>query len=121
MHLLALTKRSAFYIEEKRHIEERHISPVHLIVLHLPAKEVAARSQTPSLLSKASAWRRHTGSACSQSEMRTLMPVKDGPVRKGARYSLGQVSKGDDNQMYDVITSVTLLRFGISCKYSMQA
>lgn len=47
MHLLALTKRSAFYIEEKRHIAERHISPVHLIVLHLPAKEVAARSQTP--------------------------------------------------------------------------
>lgn len=33
----------------------------------------------------------------------------------------GQVSKGDDNQMYDVITSVTLLRFGISCKFSMQA
>lgn len=31
------------------------------------------------------------------------------------------VSKGDDNQMYDVITSVTLLRFGISCKFSMQA
>lgn len=42
MHLLALTKRSAFYIEEKRHIEERHISPVHFIVLHLPAKEVTA-------------------------------------------------------------------------------
>lgn len=51
MHLLALTKRSAFYIEEKRHIEERHISPVHLIVLHLPAKEVTAQSQLPSLLS----------------------------------------------------------------------
>lgn len=52
MHLLALTKRSAFYIEEKRHTEERHISPVHLIVLHLPAKEVTAQSQLPSLLSK---------------------------------------------------------------------
>lgn len=51
MHLLALTKRSAFYIKEKRHIEERHISPVHLIVLHLPAKEVTAQSQLPSLLS----------------------------------------------------------------------
>lgn len=38
MHLLALTKRSAFYTEEKRHIEDRHISPVHLIVLHLPVK-----------------------------------------------------------------------------------
>lgn len=50
MHLLAPTKRSAFYIEEKRHKEERHISPVHLIVLHLPAKEVTAQSQTPSLL-----------------------------------------------------------------------
>ncbi len=51
MHLLALTKRSAFYIEEKRHKEERHISPVHLIVLHLPAKEVTAQSQIPPLLS----------------------------------------------------------------------
>lgn len=38
MHLLAPTKRSAFYIEEKRHIEERNISLVHLIVLHRPAK-----------------------------------------------------------------------------------
>lgn len=52
MHLLALTKRSAFYTEEKRHIEERHISPVHLIVLHLPAKEVTAERQLPSTLSK---------------------------------------------------------------------
>lgn len=51
MHLLAPTKRSAFYIEEKRHKEERHISPVHLIVLHLPANEVTAQSQIPSLLS----------------------------------------------------------------------
>lgn len=49
------------------------------------------------------------------------MPVNDGPASKGARFCLGQVSKGDDNQMYDVITSVTLLRFGISCKFSMQA
>lgn len=44
MHLLAPTKRSAFNIEEKRHIEERHISPVHLIVL-------ITQSQIPSLLS----------------------------------------------------------------------
>lgn len=38
MHLLALTIRSAFYTEEKRHKKDRHISPVHLIVLHLPVK-----------------------------------------------------------------------------------
>lgn len=37
MHLLAPTKRSAFYIDEKRHKEERHIIPIHLIVLHMPA------------------------------------------------------------------------------------
>lgn len=48
MHLLALTKRSAFYTEDKRHIEDRHISPIHLIVLHLP--EVTAQIQIPSTL-----------------------------------------------------------------------
>lgn len=59
-----------------------------------------------------------------------LQPVKDnnadaserdGPTGKGVRCSRGWVSKGDDNQMFDVITSVTFLRFGISCKFSMQA
>lgn len=49
------------------------------------------------------------------------MLVKDGSIGRGVRYSRGQVCKGDDNQMYDVIASVTLLRFGISCKFSMQA
>lgn len=63
MHLLALTKRSAFYIEEKRHIDERHISPVHLIVLHLPAKEVTAKSQTPFLLLSTE---RLTGPSCQR-------------------------------------------------------
>ncbi|KAF6727403.1 hypothetical protein FQA47_021204 [Oryzias melastigma] len=38
----------------------------------------------------------------------------------GVRDSEGRVSKGDDNQISDVITSVTLLGFGISCKFSMQ-
>lgn len=51
MHLLALTQRSAFYSEEKRHVDERHTSPVHLIVLRLPAMEVTAQSQLPFLLS----------------------------------------------------------------------
>lgn len=59
-----------------------------------------------------------------------LPPVKDsdidasetdGATGEGARCCRGWVSKGDDNQMFDVITSVTFLRFGISCKLSMQA
>lgn len=49
MHLLALTKRSAFYFEEKRRIEERHISPVCGIVLRLPTKEVTGQIQCRGL------------------------------------------------------------------------
>jgi len=58
MHLMALTKRSAFYIEEKRHIEERHISPVHLIVLITEPDIIPAehRETDCTLLAKASSW-----------------------------------------------------------------
>lgn len=67
MHLLAPTKRSAFYIEEKRQTEERHIIPLHLIVLHLPANGGHGTEPNPTravhrgtdwtLLSKALTWR----------------------------------------------------------------
>jgi len=112
MHLLALTKRSAFYIGEKRHIEERHISPVHLIVLHLPATEVTTKSQKPA-------------EGMEVTNRFSLQPIRDEDIDTSERWTNWQryeiLSKGDDNQMYDVITSVTLLRFGISCKFSMQA
>lgn len=68
MHLLALTKRSAFYIEEKRHTEERerhssrsfYCSPPASKGGHStePATIPAAHRETDwTLLSKALTWR----------------------------------------------------------------
>lgn len=86
MHLLALTKRSAFYTEEKRHIEERDTLVLFIfIVLHLPVRQghitepdnISAAQQGTDWTVLSKAWRWHTGLACSQSEARTLLPVTD--------------------------------------------